>query len=70
MGDALVEDVPVEGGPELRSVVGLDHLDAERQALQDVVEELHGGPLVASRVDPQDPKPGAVVDGGELVGLR
>jgi len=27
--DAAVEDVPVEGGLELRTDVGLDHLDPE-----------------------------------------
>ncbi|MFK0234341.1 hypothetical protein [Streptomyces vinaceus] len=60
----------MEEGLELRAVVGLDDLDAERQALEDVDEELDGGLLVAPRVDPQDPQPGSVVDGGELVVLR
>ncbi len=46
--------------------VGLDDLDLERQALDDVVEELDGGGLVQRRVDPQHPQPGAVVDRGEL----
>jgi hypothetical protein len=32
VGDALVEHVPVEGGLELGSLVGLDDFDLERQA--------------------------------------
>ena len=63
------EHVPVELRLELGAVVGLDHLDAERQLLQDVVEELDRGLLVVARVDPQHPEPGAVVDRGELVVL-
>jgi hypothetical protein len=69
VGDALVEDVPVEGGLELGAVVGLDDLDLERQALDDMVEELDRGGLVERRVDPQDAQTGAVVDRGELVVL-
>jgi hypothetical protein len=36
--DAQVLDVPVEGGRELRGVVGLDALDPEGQLLQHVVD--------------------------------
>ncbi|MCX5328357.1 MULTISPECIES: hypothetical protein [unclassified Streptomyces] len=36
VGDAFVEDVPVEGGLEFGAVVGLDDLDLERQAVDDV----------------------------------
>jgi hypothetical protein len=54
-------------GCKLGAVVGLDHLDPERQFGQQVVEELDGGLLIASRVDPEHSQAGAVVDGGELV---
>lgn len=49
VGDALVEDVPVEGGLELGAVVSLGDFGLERQALNDVVQELDGGVLVAGR---------------------
>jgi hypothetical protein len=68
--DVFVEHVPMELGLEIGAVVGLHDLDAKRQALQDVVEELDSGLLIAARVDPQHTQPGAVVDGGELVVLR
>ena len=59
----------MEAGAELDAVVGLDDLDSEGQAFQHVVEELDGRLLVELGVDAQDPQPGAVVDGGELVVL-
>ena len=46
MADALVQDMPVEAGAELDPVVGLDDLHAEREPLQDVVQELDGRRLV------------------------
>ena len=51
--DAFIEQVPVEGGAELRSVVGLDPLHRERQLGQGVVDEGDGGLLVAALVGPQ-----------------
>ena len=57
---------PVRG---LGAVVCLDGLDPEREPLEEVVEELDGGGLVALGVDAQHPDAGAVVDGGELVVL-
>jgi hypothetical protein len=48
MADAFVQDVPVEAGAELDPVVGLDDLDPEGEPLQQVVQELDGGLLVAS----------------------
>ncbi len=57
--DALIDQVPVEGGAELLAVVGLDLLDAEGQFRQDVVDELDRGLLVVARVGAQDPQPGA-----------
>ena len=59
----------MEARAELDAIVGLEDLDPERQSFQQVVEELDGGLLVELGVDPQDPQPGAVVDGGELVVL-
>ena len=67
--DAPVQHVPVKRRGELRTVVGLDRLDGERQLGQDVAEELDRGLLVVARVDLEDPQPGAVVDRGELVEL-
>jgi hypothetical protein len=46
VADTLVEDVPVEGGLELRPLIGLDLLDAEWQPGEHVVEELDRGLLV------------------------
>jgi hypothetical protein len=59
----------VEGGLELRAVVGLDLLDLERQPRQDVVEELDRGLVVRAGIDPQDAQPSAVVDRGVLIEL-
>jgi hypothetical protein len=47
MADAFVQHMPVEAGAELGPVVGLDDLDPEREPLQDIVQELDGGLLVA-----------------------
>lgn len=62
-----VEDVVVELAGELGAVVRLDHVDAEGEARQEVVEELDRGLLVAAREDLEHPQAGAVVDGRELV---
>ena len=59
----------MEGSLELRTIVSLDDLDLEGEPFEQVVEELDGGLLVTSRIGPQHPDPGAVVDGGELVVL-
>ena len=67
--DAAVEDVPVEGGLELGTVVGLDHLDPEGQLFEHVVDELDGGLLVEVVVDAEHTEPRAVIDRGELVVL-
>ncbi len=47
VADAPVEDVVVELGSELASVVGLDHVDPKRQPGEEIVEELECGLLVA-----------------------
>jgi hypothetical protein len=57
--DPPVQHVVVELGPELGAMVGLDHLDLERQLLQHVVQEPDGALLVQPVVDPKDPDPGA-----------
>lgn len=67
VADPPIEDVPVEGTLELGSVVGLDDLDLERELLEHLVDELDRHFLVVSRVDPQHPDPGAVIDCGELI---
>ena len=43
--------MPVEAGTELGAIVGLDDLDPEREPLQQVVQELDGGLLVAPVID-------------------
>jgi hypothetical protein len=65
--DALVEHVPVELLLKFRAVVGLHAVDAKGLAFADVVEELDGGTLVVALEYLEDPKSGAVVDGGVLV---
>ena len=59
----------MEGGLELRTVVGLDHLDPEGQLLEHVVDELDGGLLIEVVVDPQHSEPGAIINRCELVVL-
>jgi len=54
---------------ELGTIVGLDHLDTERQLLQHVVEEPDRRDLVALVIDAQHPDTGAIVNGGVLVVL-
>ena len=51
------------------AVVCLHTLDGKGQFGHDVVDEGDGGLLVAAWVGAEYPKPGAVVDGGELVVL-
>ena len=67
--DAFVEQVPMEAGLELGSVVGLDLHNVERQLLDDVVDELDRGLLIQSLIDPQDTESGTVINGGVLVVL-
>lgn len=61
MLDAAVVDVPMELGLELRTVVGLDPLDMERQLLEHVVDELNRALLPQPVVDAEHPQAGAVV---------
>ena len=67
VADAFVEQVPVERGPELLAVVGLDLVDGEGQFGQYVVDEGVGCWLVVARVGPQHAEPRAVVDRRVLV---
>jgi hypothetical protein len=57
-----------EGALELGVLVGLDDSTPKGELLK-VVEELDRCLLVVSRVDPQDPDPGAVVDCRVLIVL-
>ena len=59
--------MPVELRLELRAIVGLEDVDAEREPLPHLVKELDGGPLVASVEDFEHSDSGAIVDGGELI---
>ena len=56
VADAAVEHMPVELRLELRTVVGLDRFDVERELLQDVVDELDRGLLVEPVVDAKHPE--------------
>ena len=67
VADALVQQVPVERRAELLAVISLDTLHGEGQPGQDVADDLHRDALVAAGAGAQDPLPGAVIDGGELV---
>lgn len=66
---ALIKHMPVEARLEFTSIVGLDHLDGERKALEYVVHELGRGFLVQSIVNSEHSQPSAVVDRCELVVL-
>ena len=67
VADPTIQKMPVESGLEFGSVVRLDRLDLEGELLEDVVDELDGTLLVEALKDAQDPQPGAVVNGCELV---
>ena len=55
MTDALVLDVPVEFGLELMAIVGSDFADAERELVDDVIDEVDGIGLVMALVDLEGP---------------
>jgi hypothetical protein len=60
--------MPVELRLKLSTIVGLHHVDAERQPVPHVVDESDRGALVARVVvDLQHAKPRAIVTGGELI---
>ena len=58
-----------EGQGEFRAVVRLDLANREREGLAHLAQEVEAGPLVQTRVQPQDPHAGAVVQGGVLEDL-
>jgi hypothetical protein len=67
MANALVFDVPVKLGLEFVPIVRPHLPDAEREALDDVVEEIDGVGLGVPAVDLEGPGGRSVVDGGVLV---
>ena len=67
VADVEFLEMPVEVGLKLGAIVRLDHLDAEGQAAEDIIDELDGRPLIAGLEDFQDADPGAIVDRGELI---
>jgi len=67
--NALGEQVPVEAGLELGSVVGLNLHNAEWQLLEDVVDESDRGLLIQALVDPKHTQSSAVIDSRVLVVL-
>ncbi len=66
MPDPLVLDMPVEFGLELMAVIGPDFLDAERELVDDIVNEVDGIGLGMSIVDLERANAGGVIDGGVL----
>jgi hypothetical protein len=70
MADALVFDVPVELGLEFVPIVCSHFPDAEREALDDLVDEQDGiGGLGVPVVDLESHDAGGIVDGGVLIAL-
>ena len=67
MADVAFFEMPVKVGLEFSAIVRLDHMDAERQAAEDVVDELDGRALITGIVDLEHANPGAIVDRRELV---
>lgn len=59
--------MPMELGLELGAVVGLDDVDAEREALPHFVDELDSPALIAAVVHLQDSNARAIIDRGELI---
>jgi len=60
VADVAFFEMPVEVGLKFGAIVGLNDLDAERQATEDVVDECDGRPLIAGVVDLQDADPGSL----------
>ncbi len=69
MPNAYVGQVPVEPGLELVAIVGPDRVNAERKALNNMVDELNGGGLSVARVDFQGSNAGGIVYGRILESL-
>ena len=62
-----VSKMPVKLGLELMTTVGADRVNAKRECVDHVVEELNGVHLGVARIDPEGADAGGVVDGGVLV---
>ena len=67
--NALIEQVQMKGRLELGAVIGLNSFNLERHPGCRVVIELNGSFHIAVGVEPEHPKPGAIIDGGELIEL-
>lgn len=68
--DALTLDGQEEGEGKLRSAVHLQLVDGERERPRELAEELEAREHVEPAVQAENPEPGAVIDGGVLVGFR
>lgn len=66
MPHPLVFDVVVELCLELMAPVGADRMDAERELLDHVVNEVYGILLIVTLVNSQGPDSGGVIDGHVL----
>src|SRR5688572_442714 len=67
MPNVAVLEMPVELRLKLGAVVGLNDVDAKRQAAQDIIDERDGGPLRTGVVDLEHANAGAIIDRGELI---
>ena len=67
MPDALVLDVPVERCLPFMAAIGTNCMDAERELLYDVVDEVNRVLLSVPSVDPQGAYPSGVIDGRVLI---
>jgi hypothetical protein len=70
VADVQALDVPMELRLKLRAIVGLNDVNAKREAAPDFVDEANGGALVTRVVHLEDTNPRAIVDGGELIEPR
>lgn len=69
MADALVFDVPAELGLEFMPILHSYFPDAEREALDDVVDQQGGIGLGVPAVNLESPSARGIVDGGVLIAL-
>lgn len=66
MLNAVIFNMPVETGLKLMSPVGSDHIDAEWELADNIVDELDGTRLIMIRIDLQGANARRIVDGGVL----
>jgi hypothetical protein len=67
--NALIQEMQVKGRLELGAIIGLNSFNLERHPGCGVVIELDGRLQITVGIEPEHPKPCAIIDGGELVEL-